>query len=88
MTEKFRVGERVVVKLAGDGAASVRDAALESLDGQVGEVAGFHSISPMPGQVFYIYTVSIGPGNKKIVLHEDEIETRQPQPSMGGRGRH
>ncbi len=87
MSEKFVVGEKVIVRATNDQTLSARDAALESFEGQSGEVVGFHSISPTPGQVFYIYTVSVGPGDKKVVLHEDEIETRLPQPSVGGRGR-
>ncbi len=87
MSEKFKVGEKVIVRPASDETLQTRDAALESFDGQAGEVVGFYSISPTPGQVFYIYTVSIGSGNKRVVLHEDEIETPLPQPSAGGRGR-
>ena len=87
MSEKFKVGEKVIVRPAGDETLPTRDAALESFEGQAGEVVGFHSISPTPGQVFYIYTVSIGAGNKKVVLHEDEIENQLPQPSAGGRRR-
>ncbi len=87
MSAKFGVGEKVIVRLASDQTLSPRDAALESFDGQSGEIVGFYSISPSPGQVFYTYTVSIGPGSKKVVLHEDEIETQLPQPSAGGRRR-
>ena len=87
MSEKFRVGEKVIVRSASDETLSTRDAALESFEGQVGEIVGFYSISPTPGQVFFIYTVSIGPGNKKVVLHEDEIEAQLRQPSAGGRRR-
>lgn len=86
MSEKFKVGEKVFVRLVDDQMASVRDTALESFEGQPGEIVGFYSISPAAGQVFYIYTVSIGPGGKKVVLHEDEIETRLPQPVGSGRG--
>ncbi len=78
MSEKFVVGEKVIVRPASDETMQTRDAALESFEGQTGEVVGFYSISPTPGQVFYIYTVSIGTGNKKAVLHEDEIETKFP----------
>lgn len=87
MSEKFRVGDKVIVRPASDETLQTRDAALESFDGQAGEVVGFYSISPTPGQVFYIYTVSIGSGNKRVVLHEDEIETQLPQPAAGGRRR-
>ena len=87
MSEKFRVGEKVIVRPASDETLQTRDAALESFDGQVGEVVGFYSISPTPGQVFYIYTVSIGTGRKRVVLHEDEIEPQLPQPAAGARRR-
>ena len=87
MSEKFRVGEKVIVRPASDETMQTRDAALESFEGQTGEVVGFYSISPTPGQVFYIYTVSIGTGNKKAVLHEDEIEIQFPQPLFDGRRR-
>ncbi len=84
MPEKFRVGAKVIVRPASDDTMQTRDAALESFGGQTGEVVGFHSISPTPGQVFYIYTVSIGTGSNRVVLHEDEIESPLPQPSSGG----
>lgn len=87
MSEKFTVGEKVIIRPASDETLQTRDAALESFEGQAGEVVGSYSISPTPGQVFYIYSVSIGPGNKKVVLHEDEIETQLPQPAAGGRRR-
>ena len=73
MSEKFKVGEKVIIRPASDETLSTRDAALESFEGQAGEVVGFYSISPTPGQVFYIYTVSIGTGSKRVVLHKDEI---------------
>jgi len=87
MSAKFNVGEKVIVRSASDETLSMRDAVLESFEGQTGEVVGYYSISPMPGQVFFIYTVSIGAGNKKVVLHEDEIESQLRQPSAGGRRR-
>ena len=31
-------------------------------------------ISPRRSEVFYIYTVKFGDGEKEVVLHEDEIE--------------
>jgi hypothetical protein len=86
MSEKFKVGEKIIVKPSVDEAPSTRDVALESFDGQTGEVLGFYSLSPTPGQVFYIYTVAIGSGSKKVVLHEDEIEAQTAQP-LGGRRR-
>ncbi len=87
MSAKFGVGEKVIVRPISDQTLSARDAALESFDGQYGEIVGFYSISPSPGQVFYTYTVSIDPGGRKVVLHEDEIEAQLPQPSAGGRRR-
>ncbi len=87
MSAKYGVGEKVIVRPISDQTLSTRDAALESFDGQSGEIVSFYSISPSPGQVFDTYTVSIGPGSKKVVLHEDEIEAQLPQSSAGGRRR-
>ncbi len=87
MSEKFIVGQKVTVRAANDQSLSVRDAAFESFEGQSGEIAELYSINPTLGQVFYIYKVSIGRGDKKVVLHEDELEAQLPQPSASGRGR-
>ncbi len=87
MSAKFEIGQKVLVKPVSDQALSLRDAALESFEGQAGEIVSFYSVSPAPGQVFYIYTVRVGSGSKRVVLHEDEIEVQMPQPSSGGRRR-
>ena len=74
MASKYGVGQQVMVKPASNQSLPVRDSSLEPYVGQTGKVTDYHWISPRHGEVFYIYTVRIVDGNKKLVLYEDEIE--------------
>ncbi len=73
MNPRYKIGQKVVIRPVSQ-ALSPRDCAIESYVGQIGQVTEYHWISPYAGEVFYIYTVRVGADNKKIVLHEDEIE--------------
>ena len=74
MVAKYKIGQSVTIKPVKEQRVSPRGSDLEQYKGQTGEVTNYYWISPIKGQVFYIYTVQIGTGNKEIVLHEDEIE--------------
>ena len=74
MDPKYTIGQRVIIRPAGDRRLSPRDSAIDILIGKVGEVANYHWISPRTGKFFFIYTVRIGTGRNSVVLHEDEIE--------------
>jgi hypothetical protein len=75
MESKFHIGQKVKVKLVHERDLSLRDSSVEPYAGKSGEITDYYSISPNPGQAFFIYTVRISDENRKsIVLHEDEIE--------------
>ncbi|OGO23836.1 MAG: hypothetical protein A2144_09365 [Chloroflexi bacterium RBG_16_50_9] len=75
MEPKYSIGQKVRIKSVDAGAhASPRDSTLDIYSGQVGRVVNFYWISPRGSEIFYVYTVRVGTGNKEIALHEDEIE--------------
>ena len=76
MTHRYDVGQKVTIKPVGKQPLGPRDCTLEPYVGQIGEVIKYYWISPRAGEIFYIYLVRIGDGNKDIVLHEDEIKAR------------
>lgn len=73
MRAKYRIGQKVRIIPVGERLL-LRDNALDTYAGQIGEVVNYYWISPRDGNVFYIYTVRTGAGRKELVLHEDEIE--------------
>ncbi len=75
MVSKYGIGQRVKVRPVGDQSLTVHESGIESFSGQTGEVADLYSISPNPGEFFYVYTVRIEPAGRIVVLHEDEIES-------------
>ena len=74
MAARYNIGQKVIVKPVKNQSRSARDSAIGYYAGQRGTVTNFYWISPNRGEVFYIYTVQFGTGQKEIVLHEDEIE--------------
>ncbi len=74
MNAKYEIGQEVVITPVEERVLSPRDSALEPYAGQTGRVTECHWITTSTGQVFYIYTVQVGPDKGKIVLHEDELE--------------
>ena len=74
MGPKYQIGQKVSVIRSKGKAPSARDSDIGQYDGQSGTVISYYWISPSGGQVFYIYTVRIGTGQKEIVLHEDEMK--------------
>jgi hypothetical protein len=74
MAQKYSIGQKVRIKPIGGVYISPRDSAIDEYAGQIGKVTNYYWISPRGSEVFYIYMVRVGTGNKEIVLHEDEIE--------------
>ncbi len=75
MNSKYAIGQKVMIRSVYDKSTSPIDCTIEPYIGQVGQVMDYYSISPRPGETFYIYTVRFESDNKRIVLHEDEIES-------------
>ena len=76
MASKFKIGQRVTVQPTDRKGVSLRDSSLEPYVGEQGEVTDLYSISPTPGDEFFIYRVRIGTGRTTVVLHEDELARR------------
>jgi len=74
MTPKYALGQEVIITPVREQTVSLRDSALEPYAGQRGRVTDFYWVTMNNGSVVYIYTVQVGLGNEKIVLHEDELE--------------
>ena len=74
MEPKYKIGQKVIAKPVKSQSQSVRDSDIGQYVEQRGTVTNYYWISPIEGEVFYIYTVQFGTGQKEIVLHEDEIE--------------
>ena len=74
MEPKYQIGQRVKVKKLKTKLSALRDAEISRHANETGIVTNYHFICPNWGEVFYIYTVQIGQGQKDIVLHEDEIK--------------
>ena len=75
MAPKYKIGQKVIIKSVNIQRLSPKDCAIEPYAGKSGEIIDYYWINLRAGEVFYIYTVRAGDGNKEIVLHEDEIET-------------
>jgi hypothetical protein len=58
---------------ASEEGMSVREADLQQYAGMIGEIADYYWMQPPAGEIFYLYTVRIGP-SKEVVLYEDEIQ--------------
>ena len=74
MKPKYQIGQKVIIKQPKTNLPSARDSDIGQYAGQSGTVTNYYWISPQGGEVFYIYTVKIGTGQKEMVLHEDEME--------------
>lgn len=79
MEPKYKIGQRVIIRQSKTKSASARDSDIRQYIGQSGTVTNYYWISPKWSQVFYIYTVKIGTGQKEIVLHEDELKADKVQ---------
>jgi hypothetical protein len=71
---KFKIGQKVTVRKFKSNPSALRDAEISQHANKTGTVTNYYSISPHWGDVFYIYTVQIGQGQKDVVLHEDEMK--------------
>ncbi|MFC1932227.1 hypothetical protein ACFLXU_01165 [Chloroflexota bacterium] len=74
MEPKYQIGQKVIIKRLKTKLPATRDSDIGQYAGQSGTVTNYYWISPHGGEVFYIYTVKIGTGQKEIVLHEDEMK--------------
>jgi len=74
MAPKYQKGQQVVITPVSEDPGSLRDCDLGQYAGKNGMVTDLYWISPMAGQVLYMYTVQVIDGNKVVVLHEDEIQ--------------
>ena len=74
MEPKYKIGQKVKVKQPKSNSSSSRDSEISQYANQSGVVTNYYSIRTNWSEVFFIYTVKIGSGNKDIVLHEDEIK--------------
>jgi hypothetical protein len=71
---KYKIGQKVTVRKLKSDSSGLRDSAISKYANKTGIVTNYYSMSPHWGEVFYIYTVQIGQGQKDVVLHEDEIK--------------
>jgi len=74
MEPKYQIGQKVIVKKFKTKSPSVRGSDIGQYASQSGTVTNYYWISPNRGEVFYIYTVKIGTGQKELVLYEDEMK--------------
>ncbi len=73
MGPKYEPGQRVIVTPVINQPLSPRDSLLGPYAGQSGTVGDYYLLK-RDTEVFYIYNVLIGDGEKEVVLHEDELE--------------
>ena len=72
---QYEIGQKVIITPVKNPRFSPRDSTLEKYTGQKGEVTDYHWITLDRGaKIFYIYTVKIDENDKKLILHEDELE--------------
>lgn len=74
MEPKYKIGQKVTVRKLKSNASALRNAEISQHANETGIVTNYYFLCPKWGEVFYIYTVQIGQGQKDIVLHEDEIK--------------
>lgn len=76
MPPRYEIGQKVVITPVRGDSLSPRDADLEPYAGQTGTIVDYYWIDRGGGggEVFHIYTVRIGPGERALILHEDELE--------------
>ena len=74
MNSKFNKGQKITVRPVKAPTQDLRNSALESYAGQIGQVIDFYWISPRAGEVFYIYNVRMESDRKTVVLYEDEMD--------------
>lgn len=72
-TPKYQIGQKVIVTLPKTHNGYLRRSKLEPYVGQVGEVRNYYHMSTIRGEVFYIYTVNIGPDNEIVAFHTNEL---------------
>ena len=75
MKPKYDIGQKVIVKKLESQSSNVRDSEISQYANHTGIVTNYYFIRPNWGEVFYVYTVNIGEGQKDLVLHEDEIDS-------------
>lgn len=73
MTQKFEIGQKVVITPIRNQHLSPRDSDLEPYAGRIGEIADVYWISSIRDEVFYLYNVRMETDGKEVVIHEDEL---------------
>ncbi len=74
MAPRYEIGQKVIITPVRSDTLSPRDADLEPYAGQTGTIADYYWINRGGGgEVCHIYTVRIEPGDKDLILHEDEL---------------
>ncbi len=74
MEPKYSVGQKVIIQPLSEPGPTHRENDISRYAGQIGEVTDYYWISPLAGQLFYIYNVRVGDGKKEVVIYEDEME--------------
>ena len=76
MSPRYEIGQKVIITPVRGDALSPRDADLKPYAGQTGTIADYYWINRGGGsEIFHIYTVHIGTGDRALILHEDELAT-------------
>ena len=74
LESKYKIGQRVKVRKLKSNSSALRDSEISQYANESGIVTNYYSIRTNWSEVFYLYTVKIGSGQKDVVLHEDEIK--------------
>ena len=69
----YEIGQNVIVTLPITNNGYLRRSQLEPHVGQVGEVSNYYHLATIKGEVFYIYTVKIGPDEEVVAFHTNEL---------------
>ena len=77
MPAEYEIGQKVIIMPVSEQGLSTRDSDLQQYAGMTGEITNYYWTRPPTGEVFYLYTVRIGAGNKDIVLYGDEMKPLQ-----------
>jgi hypothetical protein len=82
---RYQVRQKVVIRPSASQSPDPRGSTLDKYAGQVGTIIDYYWVSTHLSGIFYIYSVKVGPDNKEIVVHEDEIEGLTSVSSKGGK---
>jgi len=78
MGPKYRTGDRVIISPRAEGPVG-RGGELKPFAGQYGRVVEFYYLNMnSSADTVFMYVVRLEKGNKRLVLHEDELESLIP----------